>query len=283
MSEAAYLDLLKTVLEQGKERKDRTGVGTRGLFGGQLRFDLREGFPLLTTKKVHLKSIIHELLWFLRGETDVRSLQEAGVTIWDEWATEEQTRALRPQGRRLGPGVRPPVAQLRGHARAPTAPTSETASTRSRAWCATSARARQPPPARHRLEPARGRPGGAAAVPHALPVPRAGRRAVVPALPAQRRRLPRRALQHRELRAAHDDGRAGDGHAPGDFVHTFGDVHLYENHVEQAKQQLVARAARRSPAMRLNPAVKDLFAFRYEDFTLEGYDPHPAIKAPVAV
>jgi thymidylate synthase len=282
MSEAAYLELLKSVLERGKERKDRTGVGTRGLFGAQLRFDLRERFPLLTTKKLHLKSIIHELLWFVRGETHVKPLQDAGVTIWDEWATAEQTARFGRKAGDLGP--------VYGHQ-----------------W---------------RNFGATPRPDGGwendgvdqlAQVVRDIREKPFSRRLIVTGWNPKETELvalpPCHTLfqfyvQDDEV-SCHLYQRSADiflgvpfniasyalltmmvaqatGKKPGDFVHSFGDVHLYSNHVEQAKEQL-SRTPRPFPLMRLNPEVKDLFAFRYEDFTLEGYEPHPPIKAPVAV
>ena len=224
-------------------------------------------FPLLTTKKLHLKSIIYELLWFLRGETNVRWLQQHGVTIWDEWADENgelgpvygsQWRHWRAADGRdidqIAPGARRPAPQ-----------------------------SRLAPPHRERVEPGGDRPHGAAALPCAVPVLRRRRTAVVPAVPAQRRPVPRRAVQHRLLRPADADGRAGDaGCSPANSCYTLGDAHLYLNHLEQAREQL-AREPRPFPRMRLNAGVDDLFAFRYEDFALEGYDPYPAIRAPIAV
>jgi len=282
MSEAAYLDLLKTVLEQGKERKDRTGVGTRGLFGGQLRFDLRTRFPLLTTKKVHLKSIIHELLWFVRGETHVQPLKDAGVTIWDEWATPEQTARFGRKAGDLGPVY---GHQWRNFGATPRP---------DGGWendgvdqLANVVRDIREKPFSRRLLVSGWNPKEADQV--ALP-------------PCHT--LFQFHVQDDEV-SCHLYQRSADiflgvpfniasyalltmmvaqatGKKPGDFVHSFGDVHLYSNHVEQAKEQL-SRTPRELPVMRLNPAVKDLFAFRFEDFTLEGYEPHPAIKAPVAV
>jgi thymidylate synthase len=282
MSEVAYLELLKTVVEQGKVRKDRTGVGTRGLFGAQLRFDLRERFPLLTTKKVHLKSIIHELLWFVRGETKVGSLQAAGVTIWDEWATAEQCARFGREAGDLGP--------VYGH--------------QWRNFGAT------------RRDDGSYAPDGVdqlAQVVRDIEERPSSRRLIVTgwnpkeadtvALPPCHT-LFQFHVQDDEL-SCHLYQRSADlflgvpfnlasyalltmmvaqatGKRPGDFVHTFGDVHLYLNHLEQAKEQL-SRAPRAFPVMRLDPARKSLFEFRYEDFTLEGYDPHPAIKASVAV
>jgi thymidylate synthase len=282
MSEAAYLDLLKTVLTRGKERKDRTGVGTRGLFGAQLRFDLRERFPLLTTKKVHLKSIIHELLWFVRGETQVKPLQDAGVTIWDEWATAEQTARFGRKAGDLGP--------VYGHQWRNFGATSRPDGTWERDGVdqlANVVRDIRERPYSRRLIVSAWNPKEAEAV--ALP-------------PCHT--LFQFHVQDDEL-SCHLYQRSADiflgvpfniasyalltmmvaqvtGKKPGDFVHSFGDVHLYSNHVEQAQEQL-SRTPRALPVMRLNPEVKDLFAFRYEDFTLEGYEPHPAIKAPVAV
>jgi thymidylate synthase len=282
MSEAAYLDLLKVVRTRGKDRKDRTGVGTRGLFGAQLRFDLRDSFPLLTTKKVHLKSILHELLWFVRGETNVQPLKEVGVSIWDEWATEAQCARFGRKAGDLGP--------VYGHQ-----------------W---------------RNFGATKRADGSwendgvdqlAAVVRDIREKPASRRLIVSGwnpLEAEDVALPpchtlfQFHVQDDEL-SCHLYQRSADlflgvpfniasyalltlmvaqatGKRPGDFVHSFGDVHLYSNHFEQADEQL-GREVRRPPVMRVNPERRDLFAFRYEDFTLEGYEPHPAIKAPVAV
>jgi len=262
----AYLDLMRQILEHGSRKSDRTGTGTLSLFGPQLRFDLAQGFPLLTTKKVHTKSIVHELLWFLKGETNVRYLRENGVTIWDEWAN---------AAGELGP--------VYGY--------------QWRSW--------PTPDGRHIdqlgqvIAELRGNPNS--------------RRLVVSAWNVAD--LPKMALQpcHTLFQFYVADGklscqmyqRSADfflgvpfniasyalltlmvaqvcGLMPGEFVHTMGDTHLYLNHLEQAREQL-AREPRPLPVLRINPEVRDLFAFRFEDFSLENYHPHPAIRAPVAV
>ncbi len=282
MSERAYLDLLKTVLEQGKPRADRTGIGTRALFGGQLRFDLRSSFPLLTTKKVHLKSIIHELLWFVRGETTVQSLKDVGVSIWDEWATAEKTARFGRSAGDLGP--------VYGHQWRNFGATKKTDGSYERDGVDQLARLvrdlRESPMSR-RLLVTGWNPEEADQV--ALP-------------PCHT--LFQFHVQDGEL-SCHLYQRSGDvflgvpfniasyalltlmvaqatGLKPGDFVHSFGDVHLYNNHVDQAREQL-SREPRPFPTMRLNSERTSLFDFRFEDFTLEAYEPHPAIKAPVAV
>ncbi len=282
MSERAYLDLLKTVLEQGKPRADRTGTGTRALFGGQLRFDLRTSFPLLTTKKVHLKSIVHELLWFVRGETTVQSLKDVGVSIWDEWATAEKTARFGRSAGDLGP--------VYGHQWRNFGATKKADGSYEKDGVDQLARLvrdiRESPMSR-RLLVTGWNPEEADQV--ALP-------------PCHT--LFQFHVQDGEL-SCHLYQRSGDvflgvpfniasyalltlmvaqatGLSPGDFVHSFGDVHLYNNHVDQAREQL-GREPRAFPRMRLNPERTSLFDFRFEDFTLEGYDPHPAIKAPVAV
>ncbi len=261
-----YLDLLRHVLEHGTLKGDRTGTGTRSVFGWQMRFDLARGFPLVTTKKLHLKSIVHELIWFLRGETNTRYLRENGVTIWDEWADADGE---------LGP--------VYGHQwRSWSAPDGRTID--QIAWV---------------LEEIRRNPDS--------------RRLLVSAWNVAD--LPRMALQpcHALFQFYVADGRlscqlyqrSGDiflgvpfniasyallthmvaqvsGLAPGDFVHTLGDAHLYSNHVDQARKQL-ARSPRPLPRLVLDPSVRSLFDFRYEDVAVEGYAPHPAIRAPVAV
>jgi len=282
MSERAYLDLLKTVLEQGKPRADRTGTGTRALFGGQLRFDLRSSFPLLTTKKVHLKSIVHELLWFVRGETTVQPLKDVGVSIWDEWATAEKTARFGRSAGDLGP--------VYGHQWRNFGATKKPDGSYEKDGVDQLARLvrdiRESPMSR-RLLVTGWNPEEADQV--ALP-------------PCHT--LFQFHVQDGEL-SCHLYQRSGDvflgvpfniasyalltlmvahatGLEPGDFVHSFGDVHLYNNHVDQAREQL-AREPRAFPRMLLNPERTSLFDFRFEDFTLEGYEPHPAIKAPVAV
>lgn len=261
-----YLELLRLVLDHGKAKPDRTRTGTRAIFGAQLRFALSDGFPLLTTKKVHLKSVIHELLWFLRGDTNVRYLQERGVTIWDEWADAEGNL-----GRIYG-------AQ----------------------WCDwRTADGRSIHQIDRVIDEIRVNPDSRRLIVSAWNVGELDQMALPPC--------------HTLFQFFVLDGelscqlyqRSADlflgvpfniasyslltlmvaqvsGLRPGVFVHTFGDVHLYVNHLEQAQLQLT-RQPRPIPRMNLNPAVRDIHAFCYEDFTLTGYDPHPAIKAPIAV
>ncbi|MCR6644026.1 MAG: thymidylate synthase [Terricaulis sp.] len=265
-ADIAYVGLLRDILENGIDRGDRTGTGTRGVFGRQLRFDLAAGFPLLTTKKVHLKSIILELLWFLRGDSNVRWLQEQGVTIWDEWANE--------QGE-LGPVY----------------------GKQWRSWEAKDGRVIDQ----------------IANVVHAIKTNPTSRRHIVSAWnPAE---VDQMALPpcHCLFQFFVADGklscqlyqRSADvflgvpfniasyalltqmmaqvtGLEPGEFVHTFGDAHLYHNHFDQARLQLT-RTPFAPPIMRINPERKDIFAFEYGDFKLEGYTAHPGIKAPIAV
>jgi|ERR1051325_2853282 thymidylate synthase len=261
-----YHQLLRRVLEQGKFKADRTGTGVYSVFGAQTRFDLAEGFPLLTTKKLHLKSIIYELLWFLKGDTNVRYLNENGVTIWDEWADAEGNlgriygaqwcdwrapdgRAINqidcvidqikrdPDSRRLivtawNPGELPQMALPPCHALFQ--------------FCVQ---------------------GGELSC--QLYQRSADLFLGVPFNIASYALLTLMVAQVCDLKA-------------GEFVHTFGDLHLYSNHLEQARLQL-GREVRPRPRMKLNPAVKDIRGFKYEDFELIGYDPHPAIKAPIAV
>lgn len=277
-----YLDLLRRIMADGSDRDDRTGTGTRSVFGHQMRMDLEDGFPLLTTKKVHLKSIIHELLWFLQGDTHVRALQEAGVSIWDEWATSEQTMRF---GRREGD-----LGPVYGHQWRNFGATLRTDGTYERDGVdqiqAVLDDIKQNPDSR-RLIVSGWNPKEATQV--ALPpchtmfqlYVQDGRLSCqlyqrsadvflgVPFNIASYALLTRMIAQVNDLR-------------PGELVHTFGDVHLYRNHFEQAQLQL-SREPRTLPTLELNPQVKDLFAFRYEDFELQNYDPHPRIKAPVAV
>ena len=261
-----YLDQMQHILDNGVRKNDRTGTGTLSLFGAQLRFDLQQGFPLLTTKKVHLKSIIHELLWFLDGETNIVYLKKNGVTIWDEWADEKGE---------LGP--------VYGY--------------QWRSWPA--------PDGRHIdqisnvLAEIRRNPDSRRLIVSAWNVADIDRMALAPC--------------HAFFQFYVADGklscqlyqRSADfflgvpfniasyalltmmvaqvtGLKAGDFVHTFGDCHLYLNHLDQAREQL-SRTPRALPRMVINPEVTNLFDFKYEDFSLVGYDPHPAIKAPVAV
>ncbi|MBZ9714798.1 thymidylate synthase [Deinococcus multiflagellatus] len=261
-----YLDLLQHVLDHGTVKTDRTGTGTRSVFGHQMRFDLREGFPLVTTKKVHLKSVIYELLWFLRGESNVHWLQERGVSIWDEWADEEGE---------LGPvyGVQwkswPTLDG--GHidqiARVVEQIKSNPDSRRLivSAWNVAQIDQMALPPchALFQFYVADGR----------LSCQLYQRSAdVFLGVPFNIASYALLTLMVAQV----------CGLEPGEFIWTGGDVHLYSNHLEQARLQL-SREPRPLPTMHLNPDVTDLFAFRYEDFRLEGYDPHPAIKAPVAV
>ncbi len=261
-----YLDLMRHILEHGARKDDRTGTGTLSVFGPQLRFDLQAGFPLLTTKKVHLKSIIHELLWFLKGETNTRYLKENGVRIWDEWADENGE---------LGP--------VYGY--------------QWRSWPA--------PDGRHIdqiskvIEDIKNNPNSRRLIVSAWNVADLDKMALLPC--------------HAFFQFYVADGklscqlyqRSADlflgvpfniasyalltlmvaqvcGLKPGEFVHALGDTHLYSNHLEQAREQLT-RTPRKPPVMKLNPAIRNIFDFKFEDFTLEAYDPHPAIKAPVAV
>jgi thymidylate synthase len=278
----AYLDLLRHVVEHGKPRGDRTGTGTRSVFGYQLRVDLGEGFPLLTTKKVHLKSIVNELLWFIHGETHVEWLQQRGVTIWDEWATPEQTARFGREAGDLGP--------VYGHQwrnfGATRLPDGSYARDGVDQLANVVAEIRRNPQSR-RLIVSGWHPGEADQV----------------ALPPC----------HTLFQFYVDDGklscqlyqRSADvflgvpfniasyalltmmiaqvtGLGVGDFVHTFGDVHLYNNHVEQAALQL-SRVPRPLPTLRLDPSVTRLEDFTAEHVQLLDYDPHPGIKAPVAV
>jgi thymidylate synthase len=277
-----YHELLASLLEHGRPRGDRTGTGTLGLFGAQLRFDLREGFPLLTTKKLHVKSIIHELLWFLRGETHVGSLQAEGVRIWDEWATPEQTARFGRAAGDLGPvyghqwrnfgATRLPdgtylrdgvdqIARVVDQIR--TNPTSRRLLVTG--WNPREADEVALPPC-HTLFQLYVQDGELSCQ---LYQRSADFFLGVPFNIASYALLTQMIAHVTDLE-------------PREFVHTFGDVHLYANHVEQARLQLT-RAPRPLPRMRLDPAVRSLFDFRYEHFTLEGYDPHPHIKADVSV
>jgi thymidylate synthase len=261
-----YLDLLRHVLEHGRFKADRTGTGTYSVFGAQVRFDLTTGFPLLTTKKVHTRSIIHELLWFLRGETNVRYLRENGVTIWDEWADVEgnlgrvygaQWRDWRGAEGRHVDQIASLIEQIKKN------PDSRRLIVS--AWNPAEIGDMALPPC-HALFQFYVSEGELSCQ---LYQRSADIFLGVPFNIASYALLTLMVAQVCGLRAK-------------EFIHTFGDLHLYSNHVEQAKLQL-SREPRPLPRMTLNPNVTDLFAFRFEDFTLEAYDPHPAIKAPVAV
>jgi thymidylate synthase len=270
-----YLDLMRHVYEHGTPKSDRTGTGTRSVFGWQMRFDLDAGFPMLTTKKLHLRSIIHELLWFLQGDTNIRYLKDNGVRIWDEWADENGD---------LGP--------VYGH--------------QWRHWKRADGREidqiarlveglKNNPDSRRHMVSA-WNPGDVERM--ALPPCHAlFQLYVAPAATGDADPRPRLSCQLYQRSADIFLGVPFNiasyalltlmlaqvcGYRPGDFVHTFGDAHLYSNHFDQVRLQL-SRDIRPLPLMRLNPDVQDIFAFRFEDFTLEGYDPHPHIAAPVAV
>jgi len=267
---ADYHNYLFRLLCQGihrdARREDRTGTGTYALFGGQMRFDLAHGFPLVTTKKVHLRSILHELLWFLKGETNIRYLKENGVTIWDEWADAEgnlgrvygaQWRSWRAPDGRAVDQIRNVVDQIRRN------PTSRRLIVS--AWNPGEIEGMALPPCHAFFQ--------FAVLDGRLHCQLYQRSADfflgVPFNIASYALLTMMMAQVCGLEA-------------GEFVHTLGDFHLYTNHIEQAKEQLL-REPRPLPRMRINPAVREIEDFRFEDFTLEGYDPHPAIKAPVAV
>ncbi|MCZ8313394.1 thymidylate synthase [Phreatobacter sp.] len=261
-----YHDLMEHVLRHGVRKDDRTGTGTISVFGHQMRFDLSEGFPMVTTKKLHLKSIIHELLWFLQGDTNIAYLKANGVSIWDEWADAEgnlgpvygkQWRSwAAPDGRTIDQ-IAGLVAMLRKN------PDSRRLIVS--AWNPADVEAMALPPCHclFQFYVAEGR----------LSCQLYQRSAdIFLGVPFNIASYALLTLMLAQV----------TGLKPGDFVHTLGDAHLYLNHVEQAELQLT-RPLRPLPTMQLNPAVTDLFGFTYDDFTLVGYDPHPAIKAPVAV
>jgi thymidylate synthase len=261
-----YLDLLQQVLNQGTAKGDRTGTGTVSIFGAQLRFDLNAGFPLLTTKKVHLKSIIHELLWFLKGDTNVKYLRDNGVSIWDDWARADGD---------LGP--------VYGY--------------QWRSWPA--------PDGRHIdqisqvVEQLKKNPDSRRIIVSAWNVADLDKMALMPCHAFFQFYVANGKLSCQLYQRSADMFLGVPfniasyalltlmmaqvcGLKPGEFIHTFGDTHVYNNHMTQVKEQL-SRTPRALPVMKLNPAVKNIFDFKYEDFTLESYDPHPLIKAPVAV
>lgn len=268
-----YLDLLRDVMENGEGKDDRTGTGTRSVFGRQVRFDLSQGFPLLTTKKVHLKSIIYELLWFLSGDTNIKYLNDNGVTIWDEWADEsgdlgpvygKQWRAWEGKGGEKIDQIANAVRDLKNN------PSSRRIIISG--WNVADlqgliAGKKTAPPPCHTI--------------FQFYVSKSGKLSCqlyqrsadlflgVPFNIASYSLLTMMMAQVCNLEL-------------GEFVHTFGDLHIYNNHVEQVELQL-SRNTRPLPKMIINPEVKDLFAFKFEDFQLEGYDPHPGIKAPIAI
>ena len=261
-----YLDLLNRILDEGVEKGDRTGTGTTSVFGHQLRFDLSRGFPLLTTKKLHLRSIIHELLWFLKGDTNTAYLKENGVGIWDEWADEDgnlgpvyghQWRSWAAPGGETIDQVSQVVEQIREN------PDSRRMIVS--AWNVGELESMALPPCHllYQFYVADGR----------LSCQLYQRSAdVFLGVPFNIASYALLLLMMAQV----------TGLQPGDFVHTFGDVHLYSNHIDQARLQL-SREPRELPRMKIQREVEDVFSFRFEDFLLEGYDPHPHIKAPVAV
>ncbi len=265
-ADIAYLGLLDDILQNGVDRGDRTGTGTRGVFGRQLRFDLSAGFPLLTTKKVHLKSIILELLWFLRGDSNVRWLQEQGVTIWDEWANEEgelgpvygkQWRSWETKDGRVIDQIANVVAAIK------TNPNSRRHIVS--AWNPAEVDQMALPPCHCLFQffVADGK----------LSCQLYQRSAdVFLGVPFN---IASYALLTQMMAQV-------TGLEPGEFVHTFGDAHLYHNHFDQARTQL-ARTPYAPPTMMINPERKDIFAFEYGDFALQNYTAHPIIKAPIAV
>jgi thymidylate synthase len=261
-----YHDLMARILADGVEKHDRTGTGTRSVFGHQMRFDLGEGFPLVTTKKLHVKSIIHELLWFLAGDTNVKYLNQHGVTIWDAWA--DQNGDLGPvYGRQWRSWPAPDGGTIDQITNVLAAIRRNPDSRRLivTAWNPAEVDQMALPPCHclFQFYVAKGR----------LSCQLYQRSAdVFLGVPFNIASYALLTLMVAQV----------TGLAPGEFIHTCGDAHLYLNHVEQARLQL-ARSPRRLPRMVLNPAVGDLLAFRYEDFSLEGYDPHPHIKAKVAV
>jgi thymidylate synthase len=261
-----YLDLMERVLADGAEKRDRTGTGTLSVFGHQMRFDLAEGFPLVTTKKLFVKAIVHELLWFLRGDTNVKYLNDHGVTIWDEWA-DDQGELGPVYGRQWRSWPAPDGGAIDQIANVVAAIRRNPDSRRLivSAWNPAEVERMALPPCHclFQFYVARGR----------LSCQLYQRSAdVFLGVPFNIASYALLTLMVAQV----------TGHEPGEFIHTFGDAHLYLNHLEQARLQL-SRSPRTLPRMTLNPAADDLFAFRYEDFTLEAYAPHPHIQAAVAV
>jgi thymidylate synthase len=261
-----YLDLLRHILDHGTEKTDRTGTGTKSVFGYQMRFDLQKGFPLVTTKKVHVKSIIHELLWFLKGETNIAYLKEHGVKIWDEWADPDgelgpvygkQWRSWEGADGKEIDQVKELISQIKKN------PDSRRLIIS--AWNVgdLSKMALMPCHTMFQFYVANGR------LSCQLYQRSADVFLGVPFNIASYALLTLMIAQVCELE-------------PGEFIHSFGDVHIYSNHMEQVQLQL-SRQPYPLPTMKLNPAIKDIFSFHFEDFTLENYQSHPGIKAPVAV
>lgn len=260
-----YLDLLRRIVDTGVEKSDRTGTGTRSIFGHQMRFELADGFPCVTTKKLHLKSIIHELLWFLTGSTNVRYLQENGVSIWNEWA-DEQGELGPVYGRqwRSWPTANGPVDQIADLVeQIQSNPDSRRLIVS--AWNVADVPQMALPPCHllFQFYVANGR----------LSCQLYQRSAdVFLGVPFNIASYALLTMMMAQV----------TGFEPGEFVHTFGDAHLYLNHLEQAEEQL-SREPRPLPTMEINPAIQSIFDFRFEDFRLLNYDPHPRIPAPVAV
>jgi thymidylate synthase len=272
-----YHDLMKHVLEHGVKKEDRTGTGTISVFGYQMRFDLRDGFPVVTTKKLHLKSIVHELLWFLKGETNIAYLKENGVRIWDEWADENGE---------LGPVY----------------------GSQWRSW--PTAHGRHIDQISQLIEQIKKNPDSRRLIVSAWNVGEIENMALPPChaffqfytsppTPLQKQRGVKGSLSCQLYQRSADIFLGVPFNIasyalltlmvaqvcdlePGDFVHTFGDAHIYSNHLEQVNLQL-SREPRKLPVMKINPEIKNIFDFKFVDFTLEGYDPHPHIKAKVAV
>ncbi|MBS4063466.1 MAG: thymidylate synthase [Chitinophagaceae bacterium] len=261
-----YLSLLQHILDNGTDKSDRTGTGTRSVFGYQMRFDLGEGFPLVTTKKVHLRSIIHELLWFLKGETNIAYLKENGVSIWDEWADEngelgpvygKQWRSWEGANGVVIDQVKDLITQIKKN------PDSRRLIINAWNVADLPKMALMPCHTMFQFYVANGK------LSCQLYQRSADVFLGVPFNIASYALLTMMVAQVCDLE-------------PGDFVHTFGDVHIYSNHMEQVQLQL-SRTPYPLPTMKLNLAVKDIFEFKFEDFTLENYQSHPAIKAPVAI
>ena len=261
-----YLDLMQHILDHGVKKEDRTGTGTISVFGHQMRFDLSEGFPCVTTKKLHLRSIIHELLWFLKGETNIRYLKENGVSIWDEWADEqgELGPVYGSQWRSWPDYQGGSIDQISGV-----------------------------------IDQIKRNPDSRRLIVSAWNVPLIGEMALPPCHTFFQFYVAENKLSCQLYQRSADVFLGVPFNIasyalltlmvaqvcdlqPGDFVHTFGDAHLYVNHLEQVQLQL-SREPRKLPEMQLNPDIKNIFEFNFEDFKLTGYDPHPHIKAPVAV